>query len=160
MNPTRNHLKPAVRKASVELLNATVADLLDLYMRTKQAHWNLRGDTFFSLHMLLDGFAATQLVHIDTVAERATALGGGVEGTLRQAVHGSKLGRRGEPKSKSGQRDWIRELADSSATCGAHVHAAIKRTGGDGDFVTADRLTGLLHDLDKQLWILESHLNR
>jgi DNA-binding ferritin-like protein len=50
--------------------------------------------------------------------------------------------------------------ADRSATWGTHVHAAIRRTGGHGDFVTADRLTGLPHDLDQRLWILESHLNR
>jgi len=70
------------------------------------------------LHTLLDGFAATQLGHIDLVAERTTALGGIVEGTLRQAVRGSNLRRSEGPRSKSGQRDWIRELADCSATCG------------------------------------------
>jgi DNA-binding ferritin-like protein len=51
-------------------------------------------------------------------------------------------------------------LADSYGNCGERVLAAIQVTDDDGDFVTADLLTGVLADLDKQLWILESHLNR
>ena len=142
------------------LLNNTVADLFDLYARTKQAHWNLRGQSFFALHKLLDEFAGITQEHIDSAAERATALGGIVEGTLRDTVKHSRLKRKEEPASKSGQRDWIRELADVHAACGNHVRSAIKKLTDEDDFGTADLLTDVVRDLDKQLWILEAHLNR
>jgi len=160
MNTTRNTLSASTRKKAVTLLNKTVADLFDLYARTKQAHWNLRGQSFFALHKLLDEFAAITQEHIDSAAERATALGGIVEGTLRETVKHSRLKKKEEPASKSGQRDWIRELADAHAACGDHVRSAIKMLTDEEDFGTADLLTDVVRDLDKQLWVLEAHLDR
>lgn len=160
MNATRNTLPAPARKKAVQLLNSTVADLFDLYARTKQAHWNLRGQSFFALHKLLDEFAATVQEHIDSAAERATALGGIVEGTLRDTVKRSRLKKKEEPASRSGQRDWIRELADVHAACGDHIRSAIKKVSDEDDFGTADLLTDALRDLDKQLWILEAHVEK
>ena len=79
MNATRNTLSASTRKKAVTLPNHTVADLFDLYARTKQAHWNLRGQSFFALHKLLDEFAGITQEDIDSAAERATALGGIVD---------------------------------------------------------------------------------
>jgi len=160
MNATRNTLPAAAREISTELLNSAVADLFDLYARTKQAHWNVRGHSFFALHRLLDEFATTLQEYIDAAAERVTALGGYVEGTLRETVKHSRLHQTEEPESKSGERDWIRELADVHAECSDHVRAAVQRVTSARDFGTADLLTDLLRELDKQLWILEAHLSR
>jgi len=111
MNATRNSLPTATRKDAVRILNSTVADLFDLYARTKQAHWNLRGQSFFALHRLLDEFEATTQEHIDSAAERATALGGIVEGTLRDTVKHSRLKKRRNqyqnPASATGFANWL-----------------------------------------------------
>ena len=160
MGKTRNDLPDNTRKAMIALLNARLIDAIDLRLATKQAHWNLRGQSFFALHKLLDEFAATVQEHIDAAAERATALGGIVEGTLRDTVKRSRLKKKEEPASKSGQRDWIRELADVHAACGDHIHSAIKKITDEDDFGTADLLTDVLRDLDKQLWILEAHAEK
>lgn len=158
MKPTRNPLPLKSRQIAVNALNTAVAELLDLFARVKQAHWNLRGLSFIGLHRLLDDFAATILKDIDEAAERATALGGIVEGTLREAVKESGLGRKEEPASRSGQRDWIRELADTHSACSSHVRSAIKKLTDAEDFGTADLLTTTLRHLDKQLWLLEAHV--
>lgn len=158
MKPTRNPLPLKTRELAVDSLNTTVAELLDLFARIKQAHWNLRGLSFIGLHKLLDEFASTILGHIDEAAERATALGGVVEGTLREAVKQSGLNKKEEPSSVSGQKDWIKELADRHADCSEHVRGFIKKITDEDDFGTADLLTGVLRDLDKQLWLLEAHV--
>jgi len=160
MNATRNTLPAAAREISIKLLNSAVADLFDLYARTKQAHWNVRGHSFFALHKLLDEFAATLQEYVDTAAERVTALGGYVEGTLRETVKHSRLKETEEPTSRFGERDWIRELANVHAECGDPIRAAVQRVTAAEDFGTADLLTDLLRDLDKKLWILEAHLSR
>ena len=160
MNKTRNTLPAKVREEAILLLNETVADLFDLFARIKQAHWNVRGTSFIGLHKLLDEFAASIIGHIDTAAERATALGGIVEGTLRESVKYSRLKKKEEPPSKSGLRDWILELADVHAASGDHVRTAVKKMTRAEDFGTADLLTTILRDLDKQLWLLEAHIKQ
>lgn len=159
MNKTRNTLPPQVRKESIAVLNCTVAELFDLFARIKQAHWNVRGTAFIGLHKLLDEFADRILGHIDLAAERATALGGVVEGTLRESAKLSHLKKKEEPASISGMSDWINELADVHATFSQDVRAAIKKMTGVEDFGTADLLTGILRALDLQLWLLEAHIN-
>lgn len=160
MNATRNTLPLATRKKAVHLLNNTVAEMLDLFARIKQAHWNLRGLSFIGLHKLLDELAATTLHDIDEVAERATALGGVVEGTLRDAVKQSRLKKREEPQSRSGQTDWLRELADAHALTAEHIRKGIKQMNDAEDFGTADLLTDVLRTVEKHLWLLEAHLSK
>ena len=160
MNKTRNTLAPHVRKETIAVLNDTVADMFDLFARIKQAHWNVRGTTFIGLHKLLDEFSAAIMTHIDIAAERATALGGIVEGSLRESVKHSHLKKKEEPASISGMSDWIHELADVHAVVGKNVRLAVKATTDREDFGTADMLTDILRDLDKQLWLLEAHINR
>jgi starvation-inducible DNA-binding protein len=160
MNKTRNTLPLHIRKDAIAVLNQAVADLFDLFARIKQAHWNVRGTTFIGLHKLLDEFAGRTLIHIDLAAERATALGGIVEGTLRDSAKHSRLKRKEEPNSLSGMSDWIHELADVHAAAGENIRRAIKRTTEAEDFGMADLLTDILRTLDLQLWLLEAHLNQ
>src|SRR5277367_972444 len=141
MNKTRNTLPPQVRKEAIGILNDAVAELFDLFARIKQAHWNVRGTTFIGLHKLLDEFADRIIGHIDLAAERATALGGVVEGTLRESVKHSHLKKLEEPASVSGIHDWIVELADVHAASGQNTRLAIKKMTEAEDFGTADLLT-------------------
>src|SRR5262245_24639289 len=72
---TKNDWRADVREKVVTILNQTLADLSDLYSQTKQAHWNVRGRQFYSLHKLFDELAETVEGHIDPLAERIPALG-------------------------------------------------------------------------------------
>jgi len=160
MNKTRNTLPPHVRKEAVAVLNDAVAELFDLFARIKQAHWNVRGTTFIGLHKLLDEFADRIMKHIDVAAERATALGGIVEGSLRESAKYSRLKKTEEPASISGMRDWIEELANVHAISSGHVRASVKKMNSLDDFGTTDLLVDVLRTLDLQLWLLEAHLNQ
>jgi starvation-inducible DNA-binding protein len=84
-------LSVTVRNTVVELLNASLADLNDLKSQTKYAHWNVKGPSFYSLHLLFDQLAGGFDEQIDTIAERIAALGGVAHGTVRQAAKNSSL---------------------------------------------------------------------
>ena len=56
MHQTKNDLRPNTRNVAIELLNARLADVIDLALLTKQAHWNLKGPRFIAIHEMLDGF--------------------------------------------------------------------------------------------------------
>jgi starvation-inducible DNA-binding protein len=134
MNRTRNTLPQVVREKASTALNHIVADLFELSARIHQAHWNVRETTFIGLHKLLDEFVASTMNRIEFAAERATALGRLVEGTLRDSVKRSQLKQREEPASKTGLRDWILELAEVHAASGEHVRSAMKQMTGAEDF--------------------------
>jgi starvation-inducible DNA-binding protein len=88
---TRIDIPEQSRRLLIELLNARLADVFDLYSQLKQAHWNVKGSDFIQLHELYDTVAADVLEHVDAIAERATALGGLALGTARLAASASTL---------------------------------------------------------------------
>ena len=91
MNPTRNDIPVKSREAVVEVLNARLADMLDLKLRAKQAHWNVKGENFLAMHTLFDAIAEMADEAADGIAERAVALGGMANGLSADVVTQSIL---------------------------------------------------------------------
>src|SRR5256885_8279490 len=56
-------------------LQETLVELIDLHLRAKQAHWNVAGWHFRSLHLHLDELTDAVRDAADLVAERAVAIG-------------------------------------------------------------------------------------
>ena len=154
--PSRNHLPEDTRRTVVGLLNTVVADLLDLYSQTKHAHWNLKGPNFIGLHKLLDELAEKVEDQTDEVAERATALGGVVFGTVRMAAATTQLP--DFPADVFFTQKVVVVLADRYSKAGDTVRAGIDKADEAGDKDTADLLTDVSRLLDKSTWLLEAHV--
>lgn len=153
---TRNSLDEKTRKASVELLNARLADGIDLALAIKQAHWNMRGPNFFAVHELMDQFREEIDAGNDLIAERAAQLGGAVFGTTQTVAKSTTMDP--YPVDIFAVEDHIRALIDRFGTVANAVREAIDTADEAGDQDTADILTEVSRDLDKNLWFLESHL--
>src|SRR6185295_17326796 len=82
MYRTRNDLPESARTKLVELLNARLADAIDLQTQCKQAHWNVKGPEFIALHKLFDEVNEAVEEYVDEIAERVVQLGGIAEGTV------------------------------------------------------------------------------
>jgi len=144
------------RQAVIALLNIQLANTFDLFSQTKQAHWNVKGPNFYQLHELYDELAESLLAHIDSIAERANALGGFVKGTARMAAGASEL----EDYAQDAVLDTanIEALAKVYAKAAESTRKAADEAEKQEDMVTNDLLIGVAHDLDKYLWFLEAHL--
>ncbi len=155
MHKTRNDLPPDVRSAIAELLNARLADTVDLYLQTKHAHWNVKGPNFIALHELFDKLAEELEDNIDDMAERAVALGGVAEGTVGSIAKRTQL--KAYPAEIRDGSAHVDALADAYAVLGKSVRKATDEASRLGDADTSDLFTGISRDLDKNLWFLEAH---
>jgi starvation-inducible DNA-binding protein len=153
---TRNDLKSNVKKSSIELLNARLADAIDLALITKQAHWNIKGPHFIAIHEMLDGFRTELDTHVDTIAERAVQLGGTALGTTQVVAAESKLPP--YPTDIYKTKDHLAALIDHYAATAKSVRTAVDEASEAGDADTADIFTAYSRALDKSLWFLEAHI--
>ena len=158
LNPTKNDLEESVRSKGVALLNSRLADCIDLQTQTKQAHWNVKGPEFISLHKLFDEINDDVEEYVDTIAERAVQLGGTVEGTARAVAAKSSLPE--YPLTITTGRDHVAALANALAMFGKSTRQAIRQSDEFGDADTADIFTEVSRAIDKWLWMVEAHLQQ
>ena len=156
LHPTRIDLPESTRRKIVDLLNQNLADVLDLGLQTKQAHWNVKGPHFIALHELFDKVAEELEEFSDDIAERAVALGGIALGTSQVITKQSRLN--AYPTNLSAGCAHVDAMANALAQVGKFVRAAIDAATRLGDADTADLFTGISRRTDKMLWIVEAHL--
>ncbi len=152
---TKNDLKSNAKKESIDLLNARLADAIDLALATKQAHWNVKGPQFIAIHEMLDKFRKEIDGHVDTIAERAVQLGGTAHGTAQDVAKATKL--KPYPTNIHKTKDHLASLIERYAATAKLARAAIDEADEAGDADTADILTAFSRSLDKLLWFLEAH---
>src|SRR5690349_21079220 len=116
---TRNDLPKGTRKRMIDLLNARLADSIDLYSQAKQAHWNVKGPNFIALHGLFDKVADSATAAVDELAERAVELGGIANGTIATVAKRTRL--LPYPTDISAGVDHVERLADALAAYGALI---------------------------------------
>jgi len=153
---TANDLQSNAKKVSIEVLNARLADAIDLALLTKQAHWNIKGPNFVGLHELFDQIAAQASEYADQIAERGVALGGVAQGTLQAVSRQTQL--REYPLEVGDWRSHVQAMRDALATFGRGVRKAIDDTTALNDADTADLFTEVSRGVDKSLWMVEAHV--
>ncbi|WP_315919012.1 DNA starvation/stationary phase protection protein Dps [Mesorhizobium sp. SP-1A] len=152
---TKNDLKSNARAESIDLLNARLADAIDLALITKQAHWNVKGPQFIAVHEMLDMFRKEVDVHVDVIAERAVQLGGTAHGTSQEVSKSSAL--KPYPTDIHKIKEHLAALIDRYAAAAKRARAGIDEADQAGDADTADIFTAYSRTLDKLLWFLEAH---
>jgi starvation-inducible DNA-binding protein len=156
MFKTKNDLPEATRVKAVELLNARLADCIDLQTQAKHAHWNVKGPTFIALHELFDKINEAVEDYVDDIAERAVQLGGVAEGTARAVAKRSSLAE--YPAKAVDGRGHVEALSSALAAFGTAARKAIDQANELGDLDTADLFTEVSRGIDKWLWFVEAHL--
>ncbi len=156
MHETSNNMDGGLREQMVGLCNQQLANTTDLYTQTKQAHWNVKGIHFEEFHVLFDKMALAVEPFADTIAERATALGGTAMGTARMAAATSQLSE--FPDDVFDGKEMLKLVVERWASYANGVRAAANQADEAGDLVTSDMFIEIGAVADKMLWFAEAHL--
>jgi len=153
MTVVKSSLSDKAREVTGDALQGTLVDLLGLSLIGKQAHWNIVGPRFRSIHLQLDEVVATARGFADTVAERSAALGVPPDGRPETVAQSTAL-----PVPKEG---WLRDT-DVVGLLVEALEAAILRlreritATEESDLVTQDLLIGITAELEKQFWMFQA----
>ena len=140
----------------VDLLNARLADTIDMKTQVKHAHWNVKGPQFHQLHLLFDDVAGHVDDAADLIAERAVQLGGVAHGTARIAAATSSVPEYDLNAVKGDEH--VRALVKRLGALANASREAIDEADKLGDMATADIFTEIVRATDKDLWFLEAHI--
>lgn len=140
----------AARQIAGSALQSTLVDLLRISLIGKQAHWNIVGPRFRSIHLQLDELVTLIREGADTVAERAATLGLPPDGRPETIASALAL-----PGPKDG---WIRDddavemMVETLGAAATRLRERIDATER-ADPVTQDLLISITAELEKQRWM-------
>lgn len=153
MSTVKSPLSDDARKVTGTVLQESLVDLVDLHLLGKQAHWNLTGRNFRSLHLHLDELVEVARTHADTVAERAVAIGVNPDGRARTVADTTKVHQLDAGHLQDDK--VIAAITDLLAQMIQRFRDRIETTD-DSDLVSQDLLIDIAQDLEKQHWMFEA----
>lgn len=152
-SPIKSPLTESDKEVTGNVLQATLVDLVDLSLITKQAHWNVVGSHFRSVHLQLDELVSTARTYVDEVAERANAIGISPNGKAKTVVESSGLPE--YPDNWQSAESTIAAIVDILAHEIARLRKRIDETD-KSDLVTQDLLIEITSALEKAHWMWQA----
>ncbi|MDR0849582.1 MAG: DNA starvation/stationary phase protection protein [Propionibacteriaceae bacterium] len=137
---------------STSVLQSVLVDLLDLGLQGKQAHWNVHGPAFRSVHLQLDELVEQLISWQDEVAERISALGGNPDGRATAIVSTSTV-----PTLTAGpllDTDVVTVFTDRLTATSQAISS--KFADLEDDLASQDVLIGIVAGLDKAAWFFRA----
>ena len=153
---TRNELPLEARQPAIDVLNGVVAEMIDISLAARHAHWNVRSRSFMQLHELFGRINRDLANEIDELGERIAALGGVARGTV-QAVAG-ETALDPFPTMVTSEQELIDALSQRLGQLATALHHAIEACEPLRDAVSVNHLTDAAAVVEKLLWLAESHL--
>jgi len=144
------------RAETISQLNAGLANMLDLTLCAKQAHWNIRGPNFQGLHELFDIIAAESRTWSDSLAERLVTLGGTAHGTSQDIISGSKIGN--FPTDEHRWMNLCREMHSRMLKCAEQLRNFANEL--DDELITQDLVIEIVRGLEMRSWMVAAHLDQ
>jgi starvation-inducible DNA-binding protein len=145
--------RQAVSAELVKLL----ADEFVLYTKTRNAHWNVEGKDFHSMHLFFESQYEQLDDIMDGVAERIRTIGHYAPATLNSFLDLTHLTEKLENKNDS--MTFIKELLEDHESIIEFIRGNIEPFASRyHDYGTSDYITGLMEDHEKMAWMLRAHL--
>src|SRR5258708_380549 len=142
-------------KASEDIaggLNAILADVFALYLKTKNFHWHMSGPHFRDYHLLLDEQAGQLYAMTDPMAERIRKIGGS---TLRSIGHIARIQRiKDNDATYVDPLDMLAELREDNKTLAARLREMHQVVDEHRDIATASLIENWIDETERRIWCL------
>ena len=149
---TPSELGPEGVKNIAGALNALLADVFALYMKTKNFHWHMSGPHFRDYHLLLDEQAEQIFAMTDDIAERVRKIGGA---TIRSIGHVARLQRLSDNDADYvDPHGMLAELREDNRTMLASMRGAHDLCDEENDVATTSLLENWIDETERRIWFL------
>jgi starvation-inducible DNA-binding protein len=142
-------------KASADIaggMNAILADVFALYMKTKNFHWHMSGPHFRDYHLLLDEQADQLYAMTDPIAERIRKTGGS---TLRSIGHIARIQRiKDNDAGYVNPLDMLAELREDNQSLAARLREVHDVVDEVRDIATASLIENWIDETERRTWFL------
>jgi len=147
------------RKATNEIagaMNAILADVFALYIKTKNFHWHLSGPHFRDYHLLFDEHGDQIFAMTDAIAERIRKIG---ETTIRSIGHISRTQRVLDNDAEYVEpEDMLAELIEDNKALASRLREAHNVCEEGRDIATASLIEVWIDETERRTWFLfEAH---
>jgi starvation-inducible DNA-binding protein len=154
---TPTDLTRSATKDIAGAMNAILADVFALYLKTKNFHWHMSGRHFRDYHLLFDEQGDQLFAMTDPIAERIRKVGGL---TLRSIGHISRIQRVLDNDAEYvDPPDMIAELAEDNKTLAARLREVHNVCDDHRDIATASLIEVWIDETERRTWFL-SELKR
>jgi starvation-inducible DNA-binding protein len=149
---TPTDLTRSATKDITGAMNAILADVFALYLKTKNFHWHMSGPHFRDYHLLFDEHADQLFAMTDPVAERIRKLGGL---TIKSIGHIARIQRvLDNDADYVDPADMIAELAEDNQTLAARLREAHNVCNEHRDVATASLIEVWIDETERRSWFL------
>ncbi len=149
---TPTDLTRSATKDIAGTMNAILADVFALYLKTKNFHWHMSGPHFRDYHLLLDEHSDQLFAMTDPIAERIRKLGGL---TIKSIGHIARTQRvLDNDADYVDPADMIAELAEDNQTLAARLREAHNVFDEHRDVATASLIEVWIDETERRTWFL------
>ena len=149
---TPTDLTAAATRDVTGAMNAILADVFALYLKTKSFHWHLSGPHFRDYHLLFDEQADQLFAMTDPIAERIRKIGGT---TLTSIGHIARLQRVLDNDAAYVEpEDMLAELCEDNKTLAARLREAHNVCDEHRDIATASLIEVWIDETERRTWFL------
>ena len=149
---TPTDLKTKATKDISGALNAILADVFALYLKTKNFHWHMSGPHFRDYHLLLDDQADQLFAMTDPIAERIRKVGGQ---TLRSIGHIARIQRVLDNDADYVEpSDMLAELREDNKSLAASFRETHDLCNDHRDIASASLIEVWIDETERRTWFL------
>jgi starvation-inducible DNA-binding protein len=149
---TPTDLRPQARKDITGAMNAILADVFALYLKTKNFHWHMSGPHFRDYHLMLDEQSDQIFAMTDPIAERVRKLGGMTLHSIGQIAREQRI--LDNDADYVEPLDMLAELREDNQSLVERMREAHNVCDENRDVATASLIEVWIDEGERRAWFL------